>query len=208
MKVFKNYFKIVWAHRTAIILYTVIFAALLVFSTKSDNKEAYKSVGVDIYLNDKAGTELSKALSRYLAKNDKIVDMDESLVEDKLFYGSISAMLEIPEDFDEAREVLYRSAPNDIYAMNVKEKVNIYLSQVAAYEKAGFDLSDAIKYSDEDLEKNFDIAIKDGSAVKTDTTSTIEKYHFSFSSSHTVRTLRSSNNFNVSFFVISVSLYH
>ena len=168
MKVFKNYFKIVWAHRTAIIIYTVIFAALLVFSTKSDNKEAYKSVGVDIYLNDKAGTELSKALSRYLAKNDKIVDMDESLVEDKLFYGSISAMLEIPEDFDEAREVLYRSAPNDIYAMNVKEKVNIYLSQVAAYEKASFDLSDAIKYSDEDLEKNFDIAIKGGSAVKTD----------------------------------------
>lgn len=45
-------------------------------------------------------------------------------------------------------------------------------------------------------------------SVKTDTTSTIEKYHFSFSSSHTVRTLRSSNNFNVSFFVISVSLYH
>lgn len=168
MKVFKNYFKIVWAHRTAIILYTMIFAVLLVFSTKSEKKEVYESVGVNIYIKDKAGTELSKALTEYLSKTDSIKDMDESLVEDKLFYEVISAALEIPEDFDETREVLYKAAPGNIYAMSVKEKVNTYLSQVTAYEKAGFDKSDAIKYANEDLEKKFDVAIKNEAAVKVD----------------------------------------
>ena len=177
MKVFKNYFKIVWAHRTAIILYTMIFAALLVFSSRSEKKEVYESVGVNIYVKDKAGTELSKALTEYLSKSDSIKDMDESLVEDKLFYEVISAALEIPEDFDSSREVLYKSAPNDIYAMSVKEKVNSYLSQVAAYEAAGFTEEDAIKYTKEDLDKKFDVAIKEGSL---DANKDGSHYYFNF----------------------------
>ena len=168
MRVFKNYFKIAWAHKTAILAYTVIFIVLMSLVTKTTKEDSYKAVDVNIYIKDNANTTLSRALFAYLEGNTRVVDMDEALVEDKLFYEIISAAFEIPEDFDETREVLYRAAPNDIYAMSVKEKVNIYLSQVAAYEKAGFDLSDAIKYSDEDLEKNFDIAIKGGSAVKTD----------------------------------------
>lgn len=168
MKVFKNYFKIVWAHKTAIIIYTMIFAAILVFSTRSEKKEVYESVGVNIYINDKAGTELSKALISYLSKSDKIKDMDESLVEDKLFYEIISAALEIPKDFDNSREVLYKAAPGSTYAMNVKEKINTYLSQVSAYEMAGFEINEAIEYTNEDLEKKFDVAIKNEAAVKVD----------------------------------------
>lgn len=177
MKVFKNYFKIAWAHKTAIIAYTVIFIILMSLVTKTTKEDAYKAVDVNIYIKDKANTKLSKALYDYLDANTRVVDMDESLVEDKLFYEIISCALEIPEDFDSSREVLYKSAPNDIYGMSVKEKVNGYLSQVAAYEAAGFTEEDAIKYTNEDLAKNFDVAIKEGSV---NTKKDGSHYYFNF----------------------------
>ena len=177
MKVFKNYFKIAWAHKTAILAYTVIFIILMSLVTKTTKEDSYKAVDVDIYLKDSANTALSKGLSDFLKANTRVKEMDESLVEDKLFYEVISAALEIPGDFDETREVLYKAAPNDIYAMSVKEKVNIYLSQVAAYEAAGFSEEDAIKYTEEDLSKTFDVAIKEGSVnAKNDGS----HYYFNF----------------------------
>ena len=177
MKVFKNYFKIAWAHKIAILAYTVIFIVLMSLVTKTTKEDSYKAVDVNIYVKDNANTTLSRALFAYLEGNTRVVDMDEALVEDKLFYEIISAALEIPEDFDSSREVLYKSAPNDIYAMSVKEKVNSYLSQVAAYEAAGFTEEDAIKYTKEDLDKKFDVAIKEGSL---DANKDGSHYYFNF----------------------------
>ncbi len=177
MKVFKNYFKIVWAHKTAIILYTIIFAVIMSFSTKGTKEASYKSIDVRIYLKDNANTSLSKALCDYLNTNAKPIDMDESLVEDKLFYANISCALEIPKDFDQTKKVLYKAAPDEMYAMSVKEKVNIYLSQVAAYEAAGFSEDDAIKYTKEDLDKKFDVEIKEGSV---DTKRDNSRIYFNF----------------------------
>lgn len=165
MTVFKNYFKIVWAHKISIVLYTIIFAVILIFSTESDKKEIYESVDINVYVKDNANTELSRALKNYIDKSDNIIDMDESLVEDKLFYRIINAAVEFPENFDETREVLYKGAPGDMYGMSIKEKVNQYLSQVQSYEKAGFSKEDAIKYTDEDLDKKFTVAIKNSSGV-------------------------------------------
>lgn len=163
MKVFKNYFKIAWAHKTAIILYTIIFAFIMSFSTRGTKEDTYKSIDVKIYLKDNANTSLSKALCDYLKTCTKPMDMDESLVEDKLFYAIISCAIEIPKNFDQTKEVLFKAAPDEMYGMSVKEKVNIYLSQVAAYEAAGFSEEDAIKYTKEDLDKKFDVEIKEGS---------------------------------------------
>ncbi|WP_276907605.1 ABC transporter permease [Peptoniphilus duerdenii] len=177
MKVFKNYFKITWAHKTSIILYTIIFIVLMSFFTKTTNESSYKSVDVNIYLEDNADTQLSRALYDYLDKNTNIVKMDKDLVEDKLFYNFISAAIEIPKDFDTTREALYKSAPDDSYATNVENKINIYLSQVDAYEKAGFTEDEAIKNTDDDLDKKVEVNIKSGGAgVKKDTS----RYYFNF----------------------------
>lgn len=177
MKVFKNYFKITWAHKTSIILYTIIFIVLMSFFTKTTNESSYKSVDVNIYLEDNADTQLSRALTAYLDKNTTIMKMNKDLVEDKLFYNFISAAIEIPKDFDSNREVLYKSAPDDSYATNVENKINIYLSQVGAYEKAGFTEDEAIKNTDDDLDKKVEVNIKSGGAgVKKDTS----RYYFNF----------------------------
>lgn len=162
MRVFKNYFKIAWAHKTSILLYTIIFLVIMSFATKSTKQTDYKSVDVSIYVQDKANTKLSKSLYDYLDKNTKIVKMDESIVEDKLFYNIISAAIVIPEDFDNTKKVQYKIAPDNIYATDIKEKINIYLSQVNSYEKGGFTEDEAIKNANDDLNKKFDVSIKKG----------------------------------------------
>lgn len=177
MKVFKNYFKIALAHKTAIILYTLIFAFIMSFSTNVTKQDSYKSIDVKIYVKDNSNTALSKALYDYLKTCTKPMDMDESLVEDKLFYANISCALEIPKDFIQTKKVLYKAAPDEMYAMSVKEKVNIYLSQIAAYEAAGFSEEDAIKYTREDLDKKFDVEIKEGSV---DTKRDTSRLYFNF----------------------------
>ncbi len=166
MRVFKNYFKIAKAHKVAIILYTVIFIAIMSFSTKSDDtNNIYTNVRPDIYVKDEANTDLSRGLYSYLEKKAVIKEMDESVVEDKLFYQMISASLVIEKDFDKSKNVNFKAAPNDMYGMTIKELVNQYLSQVNAYKIAGFKDKDAIKYTNEDLEKRVDVEIKSGSKI-------------------------------------------
>ena len=160
MRVFKNYFKIAMAHKVAIILYTLIFLAILSFSTKSDKNAFYTNVRPNIYLKDEAKTDLSKGLYDYLDKKAVIKKMDEDLVEDKLFYQIISASLVIPKDFDQTRKVNFKQAPDDMYGMAVKEHVNQYLSQVDAYEKVGFDTNEAINFTNKDLAKQVEVKIK------------------------------------------------
>lgn len=160
MRVFKNYFKIAMAHKVSIILYTLIFLAILSFSTKSDKNDFYTDVRPNIYLKDEAKTDLSEGLYDYLDNKAVIKKMDESLVEDKLFYQIISASLVIPKDFDQTRKVNFKQAPDDMYGMAVKEHVNQYLSQVDAYEKVGFDTNEAINFTNKDLAKQVDVKIK------------------------------------------------
>lgn len=168
MKVYKNYFKIVWAHKVPIILYTVIFLVLLMFFTQSEEAKGYESVAVNIYVDDQAETNVSKALVAYLGKSNKIIDIDKDLVEDKLFYKNINVALEIPKDFASKKKVLYKAAPGDIGGMKVKEEVNKYLSQVESYTLAGFSMDEAITNTNADLEEKFVVSIKSAAGVKTE----------------------------------------
>lgn len=166
MKVYKNYFKILWTHKVPIILYTVIFLVLLMFFTQSEEAKGYESVAVNIYVDDKAETDLSKALLAYLGKANKIKDIERDLVDDKLFYKEINVALEIPKDFAEGKKILYKAAPGDIGGVKVKEEVNKYLSQVESYLLAGFSMDEAISNTDQDLEEKFELAIKSSAGNK------------------------------------------
>lgn len=166
MRVFKNYFKLAAGHKFAIILYSLIFGLLLIFSTRSVKRDFYVSVKPDIYINDEAETDLSRALVAYLDKNTMIREMDEDLVEDKLFYQMINAAVVIPKDFDQTRKLDFKNAPNDMYGMAVKENINQFLNQVASYERAGFEKAQAIDFTSKDLDKKIKVDLKDKSKVK------------------------------------------
>lgn len=170
MTVFKNYFKIVWGHKTPLLIYSIAFALIMAFSTQSNSEDHYRTVAVKIYLKDEAQTPLSKALSHYLSQNNRPIDMPESMIEDNLFYEVISAYLRLPKDFDQKRQVDFRSAPGDQYAFAIRQEVNQFLSQVAAYEKAGFAPQKAIDLTQTDLQTKVrvQLPVKDPLVIKDD----------------------------------------
>lgn len=178
MKVFKNYFKILKDHWFAVGLYTIIFIVVLSFSTKSSKtSEVYDTVKVGIYVKDESNSDISKALYDYLDKTSNIVEIEDDLVEDKLFYQFVSASVVIPKNFEEDKEIIFKSAPKDVYATAVKEGINNFIGQIASYEKAGFSEKEAISYSKKDLEKKTEVSLKN---KKTRSIDKNTRFYFNF----------------------------
>ncbi|MDO4661975.1 MAG: ABC transporter permease [Tissierellia bacterium] len=180
MTVFKNYFKIAKAHRKSLLLYAGIFFLILIFSLSGSDDSGlgdYSSLKVDIYLKDESNTDLSKALYNHLEKNCNIIKMDENLIEDSLFYGEISSIVIIPEDFENTQKVEYKSSPKDISGMLVENHINQFLNQVNFYERAGFERSIAIENANKDLDKKVKVVKNNNDKVKSND---ISNFYFDF----------------------------
>ncbi len=177
MTVFKNYFKIVKGHMKVILIYSLFFLLLVAFSNNLDKDTQYKSVDVDIYVKDKANTKLSKALYEYLDENANIVEMRDDLVDDNLFYEVIKAVVIIPSDFDNSRQVSYKTAPKSMYGMEIEYKLNQFISKVNTYENAGFTESRAIEAANKDLSKKLEVSLNNKAALETDDDS---NFYFNF----------------------------
>lgn len=177
MKVFKNYFKIVKAHLMAIMIYSIVFLILLMFVTKTERTDDYYSVYVNVYVKDEANTSYSRALYNYLDANCNIIDMDKNLSDDNLFYGIVSAIIEIPSNFDESNEVHYKSAPQNMGGIDIKQKVNAFISTVNSYKKSGFSLDNAISATNKDLSKHSNVHLI--KKIKNDGSGLL-KFYFNF----------------------------
>lgn len=159
MRVFKNYFKIVKGHMTAIMIYYLVFFILLAISVNTDNTGQYTSIDIAIYVKDRANSKLAKAFYSYLDEEADIVEMEEKLAEDKLFYGVIGAIVEIPENFDKDREVVYKTQPGSTHGMAIESKVNSFINKVNTYENAGLSQEEAIRFAKNDLDKKVDVTL-------------------------------------------------
>ena len=178
MQVFKNYFKILKDHWFSVGLYSFIFIGVLLISTQTDRtSEVYDSVNVGITVKDEAETELSKGLYSYLDANANIVQIDDEFVDDRLFYQTVSAALTIPKDFEENRQVIFKSAPKDMYGLSIKEKISSYLSQVSSYETACFSEKESIEFTKKYLKKKADVSLKDKTTHSVDKKS---RFYFNF----------------------------
>lgn len=164
MTIFRNYFKILKAHKLVLLIYSGIFIVLAILSSRmnsTDNK--YTKAKARMYLIDRSKTTISEGLSNHLEKNNEVLDMDEDIVDDKLFYKLISLAVELPEDFETNRQVNIKQAPNDIYSEYVKQDIEKYLRFVESYEKAGYSTEQAIKKTDKDLDESVKVSLKKAS---------------------------------------------
>lgn len=160
MIVFKNYFKIVRGHLKAIGIYTVIFLAIIFFSNSSNDESIdYKKARADIYLEDFAKSDLSKAFIKYMEKENNIVDMTGKNIDDNLFYGKISTYIKIPEDFDKEKKLEIKNGISGKDRQYIKESINLYLDQILTYEKAGFDKKEIIANTEEDFNKSVKVSL-------------------------------------------------
>lgn len=178
MTVFKNYFKIAKKHWISLMIYAL--SSLLIvfaFSKTESNNAGYESIKVDIFLQNESESKLAKSLEEYLRKNLNVIEHDEKNIEDDLFYGISSAYVKITKDFDKTRKVEYKSAPNSMYGLLVKDKINGFLNKVKSYETANFNIDDTIKYSLDDLEKKIDVSLAESNKADKDQSN---KLYFNF----------------------------
>lgn len=161
MNIFKNYFKIVKKHKFSILLYTIIFLSISIFfinSNSSNTDTNYSEVKNKVYVEDKSNSQISKALVDYIGKKEKIVsDLDKENLDDELFYRSIDAIVTIPEDFENTKEIIYKSSPKSMYSFLVKQRVNEFIDKVYKYNDNSYELEDSIKYANSDLDKTIKV---------------------------------------------------
>ncbi|WP_103981381.1 ABC transporter permease [Helcococcus massiliensis] len=161
MNIFKNYFKIVKNHKFSILLYTIIFLSISVFfmnSNSSNTDTNYSEVKNNVYIDDQSNSQISKALVDYIGKKEKIVsDLDKKNLDDELFYRTIDAIIMIPEDFENTKEISYKSSPQSMYSFLIKQRVNEFIDKIDKYSKNGYLLDEAIKYANSDLDKTIKV---------------------------------------------------
>lgn len=161
MNIFKNYFKIVRNHKFSVLLYTIVFLSISIFflNSNSSNTDAdYSEVKNNVYIEDRSNSQISKALVDYIGKREKIVsDLDKENLDDELFYRAIDAIIMIPEDFENTKEIAYKSSPQSMYSFLVKQRVNEFIDKFDKYSKNGYSLDESIKYANSDLDKTIKV---------------------------------------------------
>lgn len=183
MNIFKNYFKIVRNHKFSVLLYTIIFLSISIFflNSNSSNTDAdYSEVKNNVYIEDRSNSQISKALVDYIGKREKIVsDLDKKNLDDELFYRTIDAIITIPADFENTKEIAYKSSPQSMYSFLVKQRVNEFIDKFDKYNKNGYSPDEAINYTNSDLDKTIKVEkINDLKQVNGDESNS--RFYFNF----------------------------
>lgn len=124
MTVFSTFFKVLKSQIGIIILYTVLllgFGGLNVKTNESNINYIADKPDIVIVNKDESG-ELSNNLVKYLEKFTNVKDLDETNLDDALFYRQINAIIYIPENYS-------RDIKN-------KQKVNIDINTTGDYESS------------------------------------------------------------------------
>jgi ABC-2 type transport system permease protein len=166
MIVFKNYFKILWANRGVIIMYTAMLLFFTAFNTTSGNNEnQFKASKPNIaIINNDTSSIIVDNFTNYVKENADLVEMenDESVIDDALFYEQVDAVL-----------FIYDGYTNDYLNNNEKQlDIKYGISSHASYAKMV-------------IEKYLKIASIANDDI-TDTTSIINTITYSLSKTATV----------------------
>ena len=146
MSVLKVYYKIMKSHWLTLMIYmSIFFTVFFVFgmsaSERSDIK-MYEGSKPNIAVLDRDGSSLSEGLLTYLGTqaNIKHKNVSNSDAQDALFYADVSAIITIPEGFEEEfasgkEAVSMNQRPDDVNGVLLQQTINKYLDTMHAYEK-------------------------------------------------------------------------
>lgn len=144
----KLYWKLVKSCRKPLIIYSSIFISVFfiyaMFLGDSKQTTMFQEVEPDIVWVDHDQSEASKALKSYMQDISKIKDVGDSKKdhEDALFYGFVSFIVEVPEDFEDDllagkdTNITCTSRPDEVNASMLEMKIESYLSTMHIYHES------------------------------------------------------------------------
>ena len=157
MQHFKAFYKVAWKRVPSTIIYFIIFVILtfLMGSTAETNMDAnFQASSLDICVMDEDHTTASEALVAYLGSIHNLVALENEpeVLQDNLYYRTVSYVLTIPEGFEEnllagKTEELLRNVkvPGSTTGYFVDQQVLQYTKTLQIYTAGGYEIEEAVK---------------------------------------------------------------
>lgn len=154
MTVFKGYMQIAKKNIKTIIIYMVIFFALVIMMqmvTKETGDKTFSAAKMNIAVVDIDKSELSSAMISYLKKEHNVTKEknDKSLLQESLYYGRYDLVVTFQKDFEKKtiegkKAIRYTKGDTTYGGMYVKQQLNLTLANVMQYYAAGYSIQESL----------------------------------------------------------------
>lgn len=139
MQVFKLYVQLLKRHSKSLLLYMGIFLSVFIIfgvMSHSINKTGqFNETKPSITIVDQDQSPLSQSLIKFLELKCKIESVDETNLEDALFYGQVSCIVTIQPGFSEDYSAITTlKRENEATSMLTEQYINDYLNTFNSYQ--------------------------------------------------------------------------
>lgn len=163
MTVFKTFLKVLNKCKAPVIMYTVflvIFSSFSVQNASVSTSFTEEKARIAI-VNQDENIGLTKNLMDYLNKTCEVVEVDENLLEDSLFYRDIHLILEIPSGYHNQKVTSLSMKQNGTYyASLAKMQIERYLRAVSVYQDMDLDEEEVILRTNNLLNEEVEVEVK------------------------------------------------
>lgn len=158
MPVFKSFIKVLTKHTGAILLYMIIFAAVIYLSNvsrQSSNSNEYTAAKANFAIFDYDNSPKSKSLTEYLKENATMVSISNDnmeTIQDELYNRNVNSVIIVNKGFQ-----------LDVVTIPGTQSASIFKSLIKSFSNM-YDTYEAGGYRPEEI----DAAIKDTNEIKAD----------------------------------------
>lgn len=160
MTVFKAFLRILNKYKVTIILYTVILIFFAGFNTKNnDMSSSFVASKPDVLIiNQDVDKGITKDFIAYISEEMTVKDIEETMIDDALFYRDVNYIIYIKEGFRDdllkgKEGVIEVKSTKDYQASLAERLVERYLKTVYIYQDLGYSEVDIINKVKETINK-------------------------------------------------------
>ncbi len=187
MIVFKNYLKIIKKFLGVIFIYTGIFLFFAITTSVSNNtNQEFTEVKPDVAIISEDNSLLISSFKDYVGEKTNIVNLDESKLEDALFYREVDYIMIIPNNYGEE---FLKGNILEIETKKVADSYNSYYSEMlfnkyfniaATYVSVGMDEENIVSNVKEDLNNEVTVEVYDKVVIDSKATSYFNFANYTF----------------------------
>lgn len=178
MQVFKLYFKLLYKSSLSVIIYVMIFTAIVGFVlpvNQNTKTQAFSDYKCKYALFDYDNSEESEALAGYLSKEHEYTEIanDEAdTIQDELYNRNVLAVVKIKKGYGKkfdtetiSQYLEIYAIPQTVYANLVENDINSYVSTLKVYIAAGYSCDEAIERVNSHDAVGINVSYPDGEYV-------------------------------------------
>ncbi len=167
MQVFRLFYKLLKANRKMIVIYFIVFIAMVVVLTKlqysGEETKGFVADKLDIGIVDEDEGVYSKAIQEYFESkhNIRLIENDQEKIMDELYWLALDYVLVIPEGFSdslinpdvETKELSNIKVPGSFSSSMFESELTMYNEKLSVLLDSGYSFEDATRVLMDNHEK-------------------------------------------------------